>query len=119
MWRHLDPEEIEMIKKENLIMYAVIEKLVNEWDPVGFIKGGAPDDEYDCITVHLINLLKDERTSEDIYEFIVHELDHHFGMGISSVKPEFMEKFIHKHKSFSEGLTEWYKIYCREISEKG
>lgn len=114
MWRHLDPEEIKTIKNENPIMYAVIEKLVNEWDPIGFIKGGAPDDEYDCISVHLINLLK-----ADIYEFIVHELDHHCGMGISSVKPEFMEKFIHKHKRFSERLTEWYKIYCREISEKG
>ncbi len=111
VWRHLNNDEIEKMKKENIELYIAIERLVNEWDPVGFIRGGAPDDEYDCISVHLINLLKNQNTSDEIYDFIVNELDSHFGMGIKNVKQEYLQKFINKHKDFSDRLVEWYKNY--------
>jgi hypothetical protein len=116
MWRHLEPEEITKIKNENLDLYNEIEILVNEWDPIGFIAGGAPSDEYDCISVHLILLLKANKSTQEIYEFIVNELDNHFGMGIKSIKPEYLDNFINKHSKFSEKLKIWFKENCVRFS---
>jgi hypothetical protein len=97
-------------------LYNGIEVIVNEWDPIGFIAGGTPDDEYDCISVHLILLLKAKKTEQDIYDFVVNELDDHFGMGIKSIKPEYMDNFIKKHSIFSKKLIEWYQENCERFS---
>lgn len=62
---------IKSIKiKENFFMkvndeqiYLVIKKVIDEWDPVGFLADGAPDDEYDFESKEIAdNLMKIKNT---------------------------------------------------------
>lgn len=117
MWAHLSNSQIRKRKKEFKDVFKLVQKKVNLWDPLGFIAGGAPNDEYNCITIHLISLLKQGKSQEEIYEFIIHELDHHFGMGINSISNEYKDKFTKKHMEFANTLTEWYKNYLSEKPE--
>ncbi|MFD2614157.1 hypothetical protein [Paenibacillus gansuensis] len=108
MWEHPSNTQVKKLKKRYSTLYAQLEPIVNEWDPIGLIEGGAPKDEYDCITVQLIELLQQGMNHNDVFEFIVKELDDHFGMGIRSVADEYREQFIKKHRDFSISLVNWY-----------
>lgn len=108
MWEHPSNTEVKELKKKYGDIYKQFEKRINEWDPIGLISGGAPKDEYDCITVQLITLLKNGKTEVEIYNFIIRELDDHFEMGIDSISEEYKEKFVNKHTRFSKSITEWY-----------
>ena len=33
-----------MKRKDNIT--SIVERIINEWDPLGLLKGGAPEDEY-------------------------------------------------------------------------
>ena len=108
MWKHPSSLEVNKIKKKYKRIFKPMQDHVNEWDPIGLISGGAPEDEYDCLTSQLIILLEEGKTDEEIYIYIIRELDDHFGMGIDSVSEEYKEQFILKHKKFSGFITEWY-----------
>jgi hypothetical protein len=52
---------------------------VNEFDPCGFIHFGSTEDEYDCLTNHLLSSVYQRKTRDEIRSLILHEVDHHFG----------------------------------------
>jgi hypothetical protein len=56
-----------------------VQNFVNALDPCGLISGGAPDDEYDCLTSHLLSGLYENKSRQDFKEIILHEIEHHFG----------------------------------------
>lgn len=118
MWVHLSNVQVKRLKKQFHDIFEQVQCRVNKWDPIGLVSGGAPDDEYDCITVQLIKLLKEDKTQEELYVFIIEELEQHFDMGINSVPVEYQEKFIKKQKDFIKSLTEWYKNYKNSDSKK-
>lgn len=117
MWEHPSNSKVKRLKKKYKDIYPKVELLVNQWDPIGLIDGGAPTDEYDCISVQLIDLLIQGKRSNEIYEFIFHELDDHFGMGIDSITEEYKEKFIKRHTEFSDQITNWYEININNSNE--
>lgn len=122
MWEHPSNTKVKKLKVKYKDLYPQVELIVNQWDPIGLIDGGAPKDEYDCISVQLIDLLIQGKNSKEICEFIIHELDDHFGMGINSIADEFKDKFIQRQIEFSELITNWYlhnKQSFKSDSEKG
>lgn len=48
-------EQLELKKKWSE-QYKELEIIINDWDPMNLIRGGAPQDEYDCIGTQLLNL---------------------------------------------------------------
>jgi len=70
--------------------FTTVSKLVNEFDPCGLIAGGAPSDEYDCLTQQLLSFIYDKKSEQEIKALIIHEVDHHFG---TPVEEEFKAKF--------------------------
>ena len=117
MWVHPSNTQIKMLKKKFNKLYTQLLPIINTWDPIGLVGGGAPDDEYDCITVQLITLLEQGKSQNDIYEFIIHELDDHFSMGIDSIANDYRKQFIKKHKEFSSDLIDWYISYKGNTGE--
>lgn len=111
MWVHPSNTQIKTLKKKFNKLYTQLLPIINTWDPIGLVGSGAPDDEYDCITVQLIVLLEQGKSQNEIYEFIIHELDDHFSMGIDSISNDYREQFIKKHKEFSSDLIDWYISY--------
>jgi hypothetical protein len=55
-------------------------QLVNAFDPCGLIKSGAPADEYDCLTDKLLSKVYKRKSRQEVEEFILHEIEHHFGL---------------------------------------
>lgn len=74
----MDKEVIQKYKTD----FAVLTKLVNTFDPCGLIKGGAPSDEYDCLTQQILSSIYNKKSNEEIKLLIIHEVDHHFEMPV-------------------------------------
>ena len=55
-------------------------QLVNTSDPCGLIEGGAPEDEYVCLTEKLLSNIYNRKTRQEMKELILHEIEHHFGL---------------------------------------
>ena len=58
--------------------FSKAQEFVNEFDPCGLIRGGAPIDEYDCLTHQLLSYIYNCRTRTKIKDLILHEIEHHF-----------------------------------------
>lgn len=53
--------------------------LVNEWDPLGLISVGCPEDEYECLVGPLMRRLEEGVSREDVASFLAREFREHFG----------------------------------------
>jgi hypothetical protein len=50
------------------------------FDPCGLIEGGAPADEYDCLTEKLPSNVYNRMSRKELEELILYEIEHHFGL---------------------------------------
>jgi hypothetical protein len=66
--------------------YKKVSFLLNEFDLCGLIKGGAPDDEYDCLTDQILSSFYKNQSRSEIKGQIINELVHHFG-NLDSINP--------------------------------
>ena len=86
------------IKKKYKTNFAVLAKLVNSFDPCGLIKGGAPSDEYDCLTEQILSSIYNKKSTQEIKELIIHKVNCHFEMPVEEKhKAKFndsIDKFI-------------------------
>jgi hypothetical protein len=57
-----------------------VRSLVNEWDPIGLISAGAPDDEYECVVGPVLRMLETSEAPETIGAYLEIEFAEHFGM---------------------------------------
>lgn len=83
--------------------------IVNEWDPMSLISGGAPDDEYESLTISLLSQLYQEKNSLELGEFIVGELKEEFELDINNLKEEYKGRSLKRIKSICLRVEEWYK----------
>ena len=54
--------------------------MVNKFDPCGLIHVGAPIDEYDCLTSHILSAIYSGKTRKEIKNLILQEIETHFGV---------------------------------------
>ena len=85
--------------------FATLTKLVNDFDPCGLIKSGAPLDEYDCLTQQLLSYIYNNRTRQEIKELIIKEVDEHFGM---PVEKEYEVKYHNQIDKFIDTLRQTF-----------
>ncbi len=50
--------------------YLIIKKVIDEWDPVGLLEDGAPDDEYNPEISRLVNEIKDIDSAKELGKHI-------------------------------------------------
>jgi|SRR5665647_3612628 len=67
------------LKQRYKVDFANLTEIVNSFDPCGLIEGGAPTDEYDCVTQQLLSSIYNKKTRQEMKDMILHELKHHFG----------------------------------------
>jgi hypothetical protein len=63
-----------------------VSSLINEFDLCGLIKGGAPTDEYDCLTDQILSCSYKKQSRSEIKGLIINELVKHFGT-LDSIEP--------------------------------
>ena len=88
------------VKQKYKTDFAVLKELVNSFDPCGLIKGGAPSDEYDCLTQQILSAIYSKKSRQEIRKLIIHEVDNHFEMPVEEkYKAKFndsIDKFLIK-----------------------
>lgn len=62
--------------------------LLNEWDPIG-VADDVPD-EYDCMVAPLLGRLLGGAGQTEIGAFLRHELEDHFGLDPTGLRPDAM-----------------------------
>ena len=67
------------IKRKYKADFVALRELMNSFDPCGLISGGAPVDEYDCLTQQLLSSVYSNKTKEEVKAILLHEVVHHFG----------------------------------------
>jgi hypothetical protein len=72
----MSPESKSKYKNE----FLTVRKLMNEFDPCDLRKMGAPIDEYDFLTQQLISYLNAKKSNQEIKDFILNEIETHFGL---------------------------------------
>ncbi|KQN98957.1 hypothetical protein [Paenibacillus sp. Leaf72] len=93
--------------KEYLIDFLELREIVNSYDPLGLIKGGAPEDEHDKLTSELQNLLCGNKLNEirplliNCYEW--------YGSDPNEIKDEYVERFQKKVDETLNRIMGWYK----------
>lgn len=67
------------LKQKYKADFAAMVELVYTFDPCGLIGGGAPSDEYDCLTQQLLSSVYSKKSRQEMKDLILHEIKHHFG----------------------------------------
>jgi hypothetical protein len=75
-----------------------LQRLLNEWDPIGVMSGGeTPSDEYDCL-FGVLGQLHNGASRDQLTEYLREQLLHHFGLNPNESRPE----------QFASDLFVWY-----------
>ena len=57
-----------------------LQDLIDQWDPVGLLKLGAPTDEYDCLVGPILSHLKRGESSDQLAAWLGPYIADHFGV---------------------------------------
>lgn len=83
--------------------FTVVQTMFNSFDPCGLIRGGAPVDEYDCLTTQILSGLYQNIPKLELADLIINELAQHFGaIDKSKISDSFMfelDRFIDEIKT--------------------
>lgn len=84
-----------------------LQKLVNTFDPISLIEGGAPVDEYDCLTDQILTYVYKKKTKTEMTNLVRYELEHHFEL---VVEEKYNEKFKTDIENFIETVYNKFKL---------
>jgi len=80
--------------------YADLRSLVAEWDPLGLIDAGSPQDEYDCLVGPVFRRLEDGESPERIAAYLDAHIPEHFGLAPSPTLP------------FAQRASAWFRSWA-------
>jgi len=98
------------VKQKFKADFTTLTEYVNSSDPCGLIAGGAPTDEYSCLTQQIISSIYNKKTRQEMKDMILHELKHHFGTpDLTSVDEPYKTRFENElDKLLNEVEREFY-----------
>jgi hypothetical protein len=88
--------------------YLDLTRLVNDWDPVGLIGSGAPDDEYSCLTGQIISALYKGSTLDELTTIVKQELSDHFGYDLTDIE----------RRSQCNRILDWYHLHSCNMNKQ-
>ncbi|MGQ7889182.1 hypothetical protein [Paenibacillus sp. WC2504] len=86
--------------------FLVIREIVNQFDPMGLIGMGAPDDEHDRLTQKIIRSLYDHNIDK-IKDLLIDCYDE-YGSSGRDIKEEYQESFNRKIQTTYNQIEVWY-----------
>lgn len=84
-------------KQESRARWRELRGLINQWDPIGLISAGAPEDEYECVTGPVLRMLETSESAEAIAAYLETEFAEHFGMPAVGAS------------GFAQQAAQWYR----------
>jgi len=74
---------------------------MNEWDPIGLLSLGFPDDEYDCLVGPLSGMLRQGLSAEALTTALDRQISDHFGVDAIGAS------------AFATAALDWYRSLDR------
>lgn len=108
---HLSEKDKHRWKQSGL--FRRLKAIVDDWDPLGLLALGAPNDEYDCLTVHIVELYERQLDMPEMAERLEQCIEEHFGIGPSIMGPERLQLWREGTASFCKRL-EWEREMLAE-----
>lgn len=103
------------LKEKYKTDFAIMTEFVNSFDLCGFIEGGAPSDEYDCLTQQLLSSLYNNKTRQEMKDLILHEIKYHFGTpDLTTLDEPYKTQFYNDLDKFLDNLKD--KFYDNDSS---
>jgi len=102
-------DKYKEIKRQSSKDFSELTVIVNKWDPMGLIRGGAPDDEYECLTSLLLSQLYQGKSIDELQEFILNQLKSEFELDIMNLKEEYKIRSLNRVKSVCLQMWDWYE----------
>ena len=78
---------------------------VNDWDPIGLIELGSPEDEYECLVGPLMRMLEKDSCPEEIASYLTKHIPDHFGVSPPDGAQE-----------FAEGIVNWFLAHWKNTT---
>jgi len=73
------------------------------WDPIGIADAPEAQDEYDCMLSPLMHQLHDGASEDQVQQWLVHELESHFGL----------TPVPRREEALASELTAWWREATR------
>ncbi|KAF6615083.1 hypothetical protein ACT3XG_17355 [Paenibacillus polymyxa] len=83
-----------------------LREIVNRFDPVNLVEGGAPDDEHDRLTTEILMLLFQE-SMDGIRDLLIN-CEIWYGYDPNDIKEEHKERFNRKIERTHKEILNWY-----------
>ena len=84
---------MRLSKEQSRTRWRELRELVNEWDPIGLISMGCPEDEYECLLDLLMRQLEASHKPKLIAQDLFTHISNHFGLSPDKRKTlKFVEK---------------------------
>jgi hypothetical protein len=99
----LNQNNKKQISKQYEMHFLELRVIVNSFDPLGLVTGGAPENEHDNITQKLVSLLYNNRIGE--VRNLLNDCYKEYGF---STKEENNEEFNNKIEKTYKQIEEWY-----------
>lgn len=84
-----------------------LRKIVNEFDPLGLIRNGAPDNEYDNVTQKLIRCLEAHKL-DNVKDLLI-DCYEEYGASGRDIKEEYRDNFNRKIENTFKKIETWYR----------
>lgn len=78
--------------------YITVKKVIDEWDPIGLLSMGCPDDEYDPEIKDIVQLLSNIESVDE------------FADGIQKVFFKWFQEELNMEKCYQAALKIWNKL---------
>ncbi len=85
---------MRLSKEESRKRWRELRDTVNEWDPIGLIAMGAPQDEYECMVGPLMRMLEAGSGPEEIADYLNRHVPEHFGVSRTMGVEDFAQEII-------------------------
>jgi len=83
-----------------------LREIVNRFDPVNLVEGGAPDDEHDRLTTEILMLLSQE-SMDEIRDLLIN-CEIWYGYDPNDIKEEYRERFNSKIDRTHKEILNWH-----------
>ncbi len=91
----MDKSKKKELNSKYKVDFKQLQELVNSFDPISLIEGGAPDDEYDCLTEQILSYVYKKKTKTEMEDLVRHEIEHHFGLVVEEKYSDLKVNFCH------------------------
>lgn len=94
------------MSEESMREFLELREIVNEFDPLGLIRGGAPENEHDNLTQKLIQCLYKHKL-ESVTDLLI-DCYEEYGSNGRDIKEEFKDRFKSKIEATYRQIEAWY-----------